>query len=233
MNCINTIEDLYNMLDRYTEGVDWDTFYTARNKPAPFLKYNTLPDKCVVDFIKEHSIKNACEFGCGEGRNSIYLAKNNIDTKGYDLSEVAVENARKIAGENNVEKADFETGNIFTLDLADKKYDLVIDSGIFHHLAPHRRLQYRDIVSDILTENGHFILVCFAAGEDGADEVDDYMFYQTKQTGAAFTEQRLREFWEERFDIVELRKGDNIKDPEMWESSYLYICLLRKKTYIR
>ncbi len=25
---INTLEDLYSMLDRYTEGVDWDTFYT-------------------------------------------------------------------------------------------------------------------------------------------------------------------------------------------------------------
>lgn len=36
MNYINTIEDLYAMLDRYTEGVDWDCFYTERNKPAPF-----------------------------------------------------------------------------------------------------------------------------------------------------------------------------------------------------
>ena len=75
MNFINTIDDLFNMLDRYTEGVDWNTFYIKRDKSAPFLKYNKLPDKCVVDFIKEHSIKNACEFGCGEGRNAIYLAK--------------------------------------------------------------------------------------------------------------------------------------------------------------
>lgn len=39
MNFINTIDDLFSMLDRYTEGVDWNTFYIKRDKPAPFLKF--------------------------------------------------------------------------------------------------------------------------------------------------------------------------------------------------
>ncbi len=228
MRCINTIEDLYDMLDRYTEGVDWDSFYTKRDKPAPFLKYNKLPDKCVVEFIKEHDIRSACEFGCGEGRNAIYLAKNNVNTEAYDLSEIAIDNAKRHAKESNAEKVLFKAGNIFALDLMNKKFDLVIDSGIFHHLAPHRRLQYRDIVSNILAENGYFILLCFAAGGDGADEVDDYEFYKSKQTGAAFTEERLREFWGEKFDIVELRRGEDVIESQMWESSYLYICVLKK-----
>lgn len=228
MNFINTTEDLYNMLDRYTEGVDWDTFYTKRDKPAPFLKYNKLPDKCVVDFIKEHNIEHACEFGCGEGRNAIYLAKNNVAIEAYDLSEIAIENAKRSARESKAEKVVFKAGNIFDLDLRSKKFDLVIDSGVFHHLAPHRRLQYRDIVSNILAENGYFILLCFAAGGNGADEVDDYEFYKSKQTGVAFTEERLKEFWGEKFDILELRKGKNIVEDQMWESEYLYICVLKK-----
>ena len=228
MNDINTIEDLYDMLDRYTKGVDWDIFYTKRDKPAPFLKYNKLPDKCVVEFIKEHDIRSACEFGCGEGRNAIYLAKNNVDIEAYDLSEIAIENAKRNAKESNAEKVLFKAGNIFALDLKNKKFDLVIDSGIFHHLAPHRRLQYRDIVSNILAENGYFILLCFAAGGDGADEIDDYEFYKSKQTGAAFTAERLREFWGEKFDIIELRRGEDIVESLMWESSYLYICVLKR-----
>ena len=130
--------------------------------------------------------------------------------------------------ESKAEKVVFKAGNIFELDLKNKKFDLVIDSGIFHHLAPHRRLQYRDIVSSILAEKGYFILLCFAAGEDGADEVDDYDFYKSRQTGTAFTEERLKEFWGEKFDVVELRKGENIVESQMWESEYLYICVLRK-----
>lgn len=228
MNFINTIEDLYNMLDKYTEGVDWNTFYAKRDKPAPFLKYNKLPDKCVVDFIKEHNIRNACEFGCGEGRNAIFLAKNNVYTEAYDLSEIAIENAKRIARESRAEKVVFKAGNIFELDLTDKKFDLIIDSGIFHHLTPHRRLQYRDMVSEILADNGYFILLCFAAGEDGADEVDDYEFYKRRQTGTAFTRERLKEFWKLKFDIKELRKGENVVEARMWESEFLYICVLKK-----
>ncbi len=228
MKFINTMEDLFHMLDRYTEGVDWNAFYTERDKPAPFLKYSKLPDKCVVDFIKQHTVKSACEFGCGEGRNAIYLAKNNVDTEAYDLSVVAIENAIRHAKESKADKAAFQAGNIFELDLSDKKFDLVIDSGIFHHLAPHRRLQYRDLVSRILEENGYFILLCFAAGEGGAEEVDDYEFYRGKQTGVAFTEERLKEFWEGNFDIMELRKGENILDDQTWESEYLYVCVFQK-----
>ncbi len=192
------------------------------------MKYNKLPDKCVVEFMKKHKIKNACEFGCGEGRNAIYLAKNDVETEAYDLSEIAIENARRNAGESRAEKVVFQAGNIFELDLTDKRFDLVIDSGIFHHLTPHRRLQYRDIVSDILTENGYFILLCFAAGEDGADEVDDYEFYKRRQTGAAFTEERLKAFWGEKLDAADIRKGENIADNEMWESEYLYVCVFQK-----
>ena len=225
---INTLEDLFDMLDKYTDGVDWDTFYTNRDKPAPFLKYNKLPDKCVVDFIKEHNIKKACEFGCGEGRNAIYLAKNDIEIEAYDLSETAIKNARRNAEESRAEKAVFQAENIFALDFGDKKFDLVIDSGVFHHLTPHRRFQYPQIVSNKLTENGYFILLCFAAGEDGADEVDDYEFYKGRQTGAAFTQERLKEFWGDRFDVMELRKGENIVEEQMWESEYLYVCVFKR-----
>lgn len=229
MNFINSVEDLYNMLDRYTEGVDWNAFYTKRDKPAPFLKYNKLPDKCVVEFINKHNIRSACEFGCGEGRNSIYLAQNNVDIEAYDLSEIAIENAKRNAKESNAEKVIFKAENIFALDLMNKKFDLVIDSGIFHHLSPHRRLHYRDIVSSILEENGYFILLCFASGGDGADEIDDYEFYKSKQTGVAFTEERLKMFWGEKFDILELRRGEDIVESRMWESSYLYICVLKRR----
>lgn len=130
MNFINTMDDLFHMLDRYTEGVDWNTFYTKRDKPAPFLKYNKLPDQCVVAFMKEHQIKSACEFGCGEGRNAIYLAKEGVDTEAYDLSEIAIENAKKIARESRAEKAVFQAGDIFALDFNGKKFELVIDSGV-------------------------------------------------------------------------------------------------------
>lgn len=225
---INTTEDLYNMLDTYTEGVNWNDFYTLRDKPAPFLKLNTVPDKCVVDFIRSHKIQTACEFGCGEGRNAIYLAKQGISVEACDLSEVAIQNARRKAEENKAEKVCFKAGNVFKQTFQEQSFDLVVDSGLFHHLPPHRRLQYREIVSYILKENGYFLLTCFAAGEEGADVIEDDAFYKTRQTGTAFTPERLETFWGGNFEIIELRKGKDIVQPMEWESSVLYIGTLKK-----
>lgn len=230
MGDINTVADLYRMLDRDTEGVNWEDFYIRRDKPAPFLKYNRLPDRCVADFIRGHAVKTACEFGCGEGRNAIYLQKNHIDTEAYDLSEAAIGNAKRIAEQCGVKGLALQAGNLFELDFSGRKFDLVIDSGLFHHLSPHRRLQYRETVSDILAPNGHFLLLCFAAGAGGADVIDDAAFYKSRQTGAAFTPKRLRRFWGEDFDILTLRQGEDVADGQVWESSLLFICLLKKKS---
>lgn len=231
MYCIDTVQDLYEMLDRYTEGVDWDSFYTLRDKPAPFLKYSDIPDQCIVDFLETHTVKTACEFGCGEGRNSIYLANRGIQTDAFDLSGTAIQNARKKAADAHTEAVTFQTGNIFALDFSGKQYDLIVDSGVFHHLPPHRRLQYRELVSKLLSPEGYFILLCFAAGEGGAEEVDDCEFYRSRQTGAAFTTDRLRTFWGGHLHIRELRKGRDILTPNAWETHYLYICVLQKAAF--
>ena len=61
----------------------------------------------MVDFLKEHSIKKACEFGCGEGRNAIYLARHGVAVEAFDSSEVAIKNAKRIAKESGAGRAAF------------------------------------------------------------------------------------------------------------------------------
>ena len=51
-NEVNSVEDLFELLDRLNESIDWDTFYSKRNMKAPFLLNNTLPDKVITEFIK-------------------------------------------------------------------------------------------------------------------------------------------------------------------------------------
>ena len=90
---INSYEDLFNVLDRINESIDWNTFYEKRVMKAPFLVNNMLPDKMITEFVKEHSIRDAVEFGCGEGRNAIFLAKRGIDVTAIDSSDIAIRNA--------------------------------------------------------------------------------------------------------------------------------------------
>lgn len=70
-------------------------------------------------------------------------------------------------------------------------YDFAYDSGMFHHLAPNRRIIYIELLKTILKPGGYFGLVCFAWGENCADEVDDWEFYKLKKrVGVAFTKRK-------------------------------------------
>ena len=222
---INSYEDLYNALDRLNESIDWNAFYSERKMPAPFLVNNTLPDKAVTEFIKAHGIKNAVEFGCGEGRNAVYLAKNGVDVVAVDSSSVATENA--IKNMKDLKNVRFICSDFLSVDFNGTKFDLVIDGGMFHHLAPHRRLQYRDLVKSLLKENGYFMLLCFSADAGGADELDDLQFYTKRNVGVSFSEQRIRNFFESDFEIISIEQRGKEKTDEYIDIPYLYSCIMR------
>ena len=69
----------------------WDIYYKNNNvplEPTSFAKY-CLP------LIKKKS--NFLELGCGNGRDSIFFARNNISVHASDISKTAIENLKKTA----------------------------------------------------------------------------------------------------------------------------------------
>ena len=224
---INSYEDLYNVLDRLNESIDWNAFYSERKMPAPFLVNNTLPDKAVVEFAETHGIKDAVEFGCGEGRNAIYLAKKGVDDVGVDISGVAIDNAEK--NKKDLANVRFICSDFQSVDFNGRKFDLVIDGGMFHHLAPHRRLQYRDLVKSLLGDDGYFMLLCFSADAGGANELDDLQFYTKRNVGVSFSAQRIRNFFEREFDIINIKQREDEKTDKYIDIPYLYSCIMRLK----
>ena len=208
---INSYQDLMAMLDEHVANVEWDEFYGERKFRAPFIVQNTMPDENLVDFLQQGiSIKTALELGCGEGRNAIYMAKQGITVTAVDSSSIAIENAEKIAIEAGV-KVDFRCQNIIEDEVVGN-FDFVYDSGLLHHLPPHRRLTYIELLQSILKPGGYYGLTCFAWGENCADEINDWEFYKQKfSAGVAFTKERLVELFSPNFEVVEIRKYRKFK----------------------
>jgi len=126
-----------DFLDDKVANVEWDEFYGERKFQAPFITQNTMPDEDLVEFLANTIlIKTAIELGCGEGRNAVYMAKKGISITAVDISPVAIENAMKIASDSNV-NIDFRYQDIIK-DKICGQYDFAYDSGLLHHLAPHR-----------------------------------------------------------------------------------------------
>ena len=227
MNNINTVDDLYKMLDRYADGVEWNEFYSERKYKAPFVIQNRLPDENLVEILNNNKIKSALELGCGEGRNAVYMAKNDVTVSAVDLSDKAINNAKIFANENSV-GVDFKCGNVFDMQF-ENLFDFVYDSGMFHHLAPHRRLSYLDLLNRYLKNKGYFALCCFAEGEDCADEVNDYDFYKSRRVGVAFSKERLEEFFGEMFNVIEIRRYKNGVPNTIQGLEFMWVCLFQKK----
>ena len=96
-------------------------------------------------------------------------------------------------------------------------------------MAPHRRLQYRELLKGLLKETGYFVLLCFSADEDGAEELDDLEFYTKRNTGVAFSEQRLRDFFSSDFEIISIEKCGHEITEEYIDIPLLYGCVMKLK----
>ena len=221
---INKIDDIMDFLDDQVANISWDDFYETRKWPAPFLIQNELPDENLVEFIDNNTITTAIEFGCGEGRNAGYMAKRGLNVTAYDISSVAIENAKQ-----KCSNVDFHCEDVLKANITET-FDFVYDSGMLHHLAPHRRITYIDLLNRILDPGSYFGLTCFSWGDNCGHEVDDWEFYNAGAPGGvAFTKERLAELFSQYFKVIEIRKyREGIENTIQGLGNFMYVCLFQK-----
>ncbi len=183
----------------------WDKFYADRTKPVPF--FGSDPDESLIEWVGDGTIPpgRALDIGCGNGRNAILLAKSGFKTEALDYSQAAVEWAAQRAREAVV-TIQLQQANVFAANLQPAGYDLICDSGCFHHLPPHRRESYVRLVAAALKPGAWLALTCFRP-EGGSGLSDDQVYERgTLGGGLGYTEARLREIWGTSLQIRELRQ---------------------------
>jgi SAM-dependent methyltransferase len=240
---IRTVEDVLRLLDglfapdadRWTgRGASWwDGFYADRSRPVPF--FVAKPDENLVSYLDRGLITaggRALDLGCGPGRNTVHLAAHGFEVDAVDLSPAAVDWARERCREDGVE-ATFHCGDAFALagkELAGP-YDLVYDSGCFHHLPPHRRVSYLALLDQVLAPGGHFALTCFAAGEMGS-ELSDADFYREARLhgGLAYTDESLRGIFSDLTEVELRRMRDEPEGSAWFGEEFLWTALFRRES---
>ncbi|WP_053368765.1 class I SAM-dependent methyltransferase [Bacillus sp. FJAT-27245] len=231
---IRSGEDLLSMLDELLKEestFNWDDFYQKRDRNVPFFR--DLPDENLAGYFNKGLLTSgtALELGCGPGRNALFLAKNGYKVDAVDSSREAldwgIERARHHGSDVN-----FIHSNIFGLNLATESYDFVYDSGCFHHIPPHRRMNYLELVAKALKAGGYFGLTCFIeGGELGGSSLSDLEVYKfrTMQGGLGFTEEKLRHIFRD-FEAVELRNMKHVNEHEgVFGVNGLWTALFRKR----
>ena len=124
------------------EGFVKDPRHFASKKPWPELKK-------LKPFIQGK--KTLLDLGCGNGRNTLLF--KHMDVTGIDFSPSAIKKA-KLYGHGK-----FEVRSVFNLK---GKFDVIIDSGLFHHLRAIQHKKYLDNIKKTLNPDGIYYLAVFS-----------------------------------------------------------------------
>ena len=133
---------------------EYDKFYARKD-----FKHFKLADKCFIkSVIKALDIQPesyVLDVGCGTGKYSKYLSDNKMNVLGIDLSETAIEIAKK-----RCEKANFISGDATIRNgiLESQQFDVVFCHGFSIFNDPYQLIPARiEPIVDALKNNGYFI----------------------------------------------------------------------------
>jgi len=143
---------------------DWNDLYRQDVRTMPW--YNERLDVDLENEIKQRKITRGrfLDLGTGPGTQAIQLAKMGFYVTGTDLSENAIQKARKLDG--NIR---FMVDDILDSRLGKYSFDYILDRGCFHVLSNDKWDHYCKKIQYILDKNGLFFLKCFSIKEEKLD----------------------------------------------------------------
>ncbi len=107
---------------------EFDDIFELRNK----AKKSIFIDKLDKEIPYNSKILEA---GCGTGQLCNYLANNNREIVGIDLSENSLQLANKFAFDNKIQNVYFLKMNILENFFKKEYFDVIISNGVLHHTA--------------------------------------------------------------------------------------------------
>lgn len=121
-----------------------------------------------INLIKGEDLV-ALDLGCGDGRNTLFVARKQFQTFCYDLSQNAIDKITKVAIKENL-KIIASVENVMNLSFESCKFDLIIASTIFDHLERQDALNLISNSKKWLKKSG-FIYVGVFTEDDPAHKI--------------------------------------------------------------
>jgi SAM-dependent methyltransferase len=146
-------------------GRPWDASY--RDGPAPWEIAG--PQPVVVELAERGVFRGTVlDAGCGSGENALHVAALGVAVVGVDVAETAIGVARRKAVERGVE-AEFVVGDALHLERLGRKFDTVLDSGLFHTFDATEQAEYAGSLARAAKSGAMLYVVSF--GDQGPEPV--------------------------------------------------------------
>jgi SAM-dependent methyltransferase len=143
--------------------MDPEIFEKAYEGQAPWDIGEPQPD--IVRLAEDGAIHGVVlDVGCGTGENALYLAGRGLDVWGIDFIPKAIEQARAKALQRGL-GIHFQVGDALQLDVLNRTFDTVIDSGLFHTFSDEERSVFVRGLTRTVRPGGVAYLLCFSDQE--------------------------------------------------------------------
>ena len=160
-------------------------------KEIPYLR--TTPSKLLIEAMQGRKPGTALDLGMGQGRNAIYLAEQGWDVTGVDISDVAVEQAKKNAAARGV-KMQGVVADLDTFEFGTDRWDL-ITSFYMHGWHQNSKTDVPTRIYNALRPGGLLVMEAFRRPVNGSG-------FRTDELAKAFGRLRI------------LRNEDVVDEPD-------------------
>lgn len=168
--------------------------------------WSNLLDWHARGLIRDLTGTRVLDIGCGNGRNSRWFAEQHAHVQGIDISAPLLDLIRdRMPPAVKLSQAD-----ILRDSSPDGQFDVVYDSGCFHHVAPHRRATYLNRVLPLIAQDGVFGIVTFASEAEAL--TSDAVVISTGDNGggSSFTVEELQTIFSALEPIEARRVRDDV-----------------------
>ncbi|MDH5794643.1 MAG: methyltransferase domain-containing protein [Candidatus Bathyarchaeota archaeon] len=198
-------------MSRHEKG--WDRIY-HRYSPESLPWELGKPRNILVEVVESGQVApgRALDACCGAGSNPIFLAKKGFHVTALDISDKAVEFARKKAHAIGADM-DLLVGNFLKLPFGSGTFDFIFDFGCFHHVQVGDRTIFIEGVHRVLKLGATYLLVCFS-----------------DKNGPAwnhFSREKIAELFQDRFRIRWIRHTSSLEADNV--TRYFYEVFMERK----
>jgi SAM-dependent methyltransferase len=139
-------------------GLPWDASY--HDGPAPWDVGQ--PQPAIVRLASKGGFAGTVlDAGCGTGENALYLASLGLLVLGVDVAETALAMARAKATDRGI-KVEFAAADALQLERLGRKFDTVLDAGLFHTFDGGERPIYVASLASVIENDGILYVLCFS-----------------------------------------------------------------------
>jgi ubiquinone/menaquinone biosynthesis C-methylase UbiE len=139
-------------------GVPWDASYHGGTAPWDIGR----PQPAIVRLAFEGGFGGAVlDAGCGTGENALHIASLGLSVLGVDVAETALAIARAKAERRGIE-VEFAAADAFQLERVGRKFETVLDCGLFHTFDADERPRYVASLASVTEQGGTVYVLCFS-----------------------------------------------------------------------